>query len=65
MGSLALFIQEVEQSRRLLADEIDAVRIVNVLDSSPADALRPVVLLQGTQTARSPLNKTVLKKTSK
>lgn len=43
---LALFIQEVEQRCGLLADQVDAARIVDVVDVSPADALYSIFLLQ-------------------
>lgn len=35
----------MEQRRGLLADEVNAARVVNVVDIVPADALRPVFLL--------------------
>ena len=46
-GVLALLIQQVEQSCRFLADEIDAATVVDVVDVVPGDALWPVLLLQG------------------
>lgn len=36
---LALFIQQVEQRCGLLTDQIDAGRVVDVVDHVPADAL--------------------------
>ena len=45
--SLALFVQEVEQRRGLLADQVDAAGVVDVVDVVPADALRPIFLLRG------------------
>lgn len=45
--SLALLVQEVEQRCGLLADEINAACVVDVVDVVPADALRPVFLLHG------------------
>lgn len=44
--SLALLIQKVKQRCGLLADQVDAACVVDVIDVSPADALRPVFLLQ-------------------
>lgn len=35
----------MEQRRGLLADEVNAARVVNVVDIVPADALCPVFLL--------------------
>lgn len=37
----------MEQRRGLLADQVDAARVVDVVDVAPADAFRPVFLLQG------------------
>ena len=42
---LALFVQQVEQRGGLLADEVDAACVVDVVDVVPADALGPVLLL--------------------
>lgn len=47
--SLALFVQKVEQCRGLLADEVDAAGVVDVVDIVPADAFRPVLLLNGVE----------------
>lgn len=44
---LALLVQQVEQSRGLLADEVDTATVVDVVDVVPGDALCPVFLLQG------------------
>lgn len=37
----------MEQSRGLLADEVDTATVVDVVDVVPGDALCPVFLLQG------------------
>lgn len=37
----------MEQRCGLLADEVDAAAVVDVLDVVPGDALCPVLLLQG------------------
>lgn len=36
----------MEQRRGLLTDEVNAGRVVDVLDHVPADALRPILLLR-------------------
>jgi len=46
-GVLALLVQQVEQRRGLLADEVEAAAVVDVLDVVPDDALGPVLLLGG------------------
>ena len=46
---LALFVQQVEQRSGLLAEEVDAAGVVDVVDVVPADALCPVLLLRGQQ----------------
>ncbi len=43
--SLALLVQQVEQRGGFLADEVDAGRVVHVVDHVPADALRAILLL--------------------
>ena len=48
--SLALLVQEVEQSCGLLADQVDAACVVNVVDVVPADTLGPVLLLRDNRT---------------
>lgn len=50
--SLALFVQEVEQRCGLLADQVDAACVVDVVNVVPADALCPVFLLQKHNTQR-------------
>lgn len=47
--SLAFFIQQVEQCGGLLADQVDAASIVNIIDVHPADALCSVLLLHETK----------------
>lgn len=44
--SLALFVQQVEKRCGLLADQVDAARVVDVVDVVPADALGSVFFLQ-------------------
>lgn len=46
-GILALLVQQVEQCRGFLADEVDAAAVVAVVDVVPGDAFCPVLLLQG------------------
>lgn len=43
--SLALLVQQVEQRCGLLADQVNAACVVDVVDVVPADALCPVLLL--------------------
>lgn len=43
---LALLVQQVEERRGLLADEVEAAAVVDVVDVVPGDALGPVLLLQ-------------------
>lgn len=43
---LALLIQQVQQPRGLLADEVDTAHVVSVVDVVPGDALRLVFLLR-------------------
>lgn len=40
----------MEERRGLLADQVNAARVVNVVNVVPADALCPVFLLQGQTT---------------
>lgn len=44
---LALLVQQVEERRGFLADEVEAAAVVDVVDVVPGDALGPVLLLQG------------------
>lgn len=53
---LALLVQQVEQSRGLLADEVDAAAVVDVVNVVPRDALCPVLLLQ--EKKKDPFSKT-------
>lgn len=43
--SLGLLVEQVEERGGLLADQVDAAGVVNVVDVVPADALGPVLLL--------------------
>jgi hypothetical protein len=43
---LALFVQEVEQCGGLLADQVDAAAVVDVVNVVPTDALCSVFLLE-------------------
>lgn len=43
--SLGLLVQQVEERGGLLADQVDAAGVVDVVDVVPADALGPVLLL--------------------
>lgn len=43
--SLGLLVQQVEERGGLLADQVDAAGVVDVVDVVPADALSPVLLL--------------------
>lgn len=48
-GSLGLLVQQVEERGGLLADQVDAASVVDVVDVVPADALGPVLLLHEEQ----------------
>lgn len=47
--SLAFLIQQMEQTRRLLADEVDAAGVVDVVDVVPANSFCSIFLLKNPQ----------------
>lgn len=51
--SLALLVQQVEQRCGLLADQVNAACVVDVVNVVPGDALCPVLLLNGQKKIQS------------
>lgn len=64
MHSLALLIQQVEQCCGLLADQVDAACVVDVVDIAPADAFCSIFLLQEHKTHRGLSTAAAFSKTS-
>lgn len=54
--SLGLLVQQVEECGGLLADQVDAAGVVDVVDVVPADALGPVLLLHMRKRKRNALS---------